>query len=839
MKDLENLQTHLREALEECASLKEENKRLKKLLGLPSEEPTTEIESIISEPLTPYATASRSADNDSSVETQVTLFRSLFRGREDVYPVRWEGKYGRSGYSPACANEWKRPLCGKPKTKCADCENRNLIPVTDEIIRNHLIGKHTIGVYPLLLDETCWFLAIDFDKKTWQEDVVAFLEVCREMGVSAGLERSRSGQGGHVWIFFDRPIEASMARKFGCAILTRAMELRHQIGLDSYDRFFPSQDTLPKGGYGNLIALPLQFAPKKNGNSVFVNEGFEAFPDQWLLLSRIKRIQWEKVEAIVREASRNGTIIDVRISLTDGEVSEDPWTLPPSKKRIEKPIQGPLPQTVQLVRSNVVYIEKKGLPPALLNRLIRLAAFQSPDFYRAQAMRLSTFGKPRVISCADDFADHIGLPRGCIDDVLALFKAHNIKTKIDNKRLEGASIDATFRGELHPIQQEAGDKMLAYDNGILSAPTAFGKTVLAAWLIAQRKVNTLVLVHRRQLMDQWRERLALFLDKPIEDLGQIGGGKTKVTGHIDVGLIQSLIRKGEVKDIVAEYGQVIVDECHHIPAFTFEQVLKQVKARYVAGLTATPIRKDGHHPIIMMQCGPIRFRENAKRQAEAMPFEHVVLTRVTDFKLPSELSDPKIQDIYSAIVIDKHRNELILNDLLKALEIGRSPLLLTERTEHLEWFAEHLESFAQNIIVLRGGMGPKQRKALAEQIKAVPDSKERVIIATGRYIGEGFDDSRLDTLFLAMPISWRGTLQQYVGRLHRLHDNKQVVQVYDYVDIHIPTLMRMYKKRLKGYEAIGYLVQNSQENQGQQVDNSLNRARQTSNIELELNKGYH
>jgi superfamily II DNA or RNA helicase len=300
--------------------------------------------------------------------------------------------------------------------------------------------------------------------------------------------------------------------------------------------------------------------------------------------------------------------------------------------------------------------------------------------------------------------------------------------------------------------------------------------------------------------------------------------------------MQSLIRKGEVKDLVAEYGQVIVDECHHIPAFTFEQVLKQVKARYVVGLTATPIRKDGHHPVIMMQCGPIRFRENAKTQAKTMPFEHVVLTRFTDFRLPPELTDPKIQDIYSALVFDKHRNELIFNDLLKALEMGRSPLLLTERTEHLEWFAEHLKGFAQNIIILRGGMGARQRKFLADQIKAVPDSKERVIIATGRYIGEGFDDARLDTLFLAMPISWRGTLQQYVGRLHRHHDNKQVVQVYDYVDIHIPTLMRMYKKRLKGYEAIGYLVQNSQKNQGEEADDSIHRARQTSYIKLELNE---
>jgi hypothetical protein len=629
----EDLQTQLQKVLAECASLREENKQLKKQLGLSSEEIVLPYKVIISEPPSLYTATSPTVTNNSSIEEQVTLFRSLFRGREDVYPVRWEGKYGSSGYSPACANEWKRPLCGKPRTKCGDCENRNLMAVTDELIRDHLIGKHTIGVYPLLLDETCWFLAIDFDKKTWREDVVAFREVCREMGVPVALERSRSGQGGHVWIFFDRPIQASMVRKFGCTILTRAMELRHQIGLDSYDRFFPSQDTLPKGGFGNLIALPLQFAPKKKGNSVFINEGFEVYPDQWLFLSTIKRVQWDEVETIVQEASRNGTIIDVRMSFTDGEASEDPWTLPPSKKRIEKPIQGPLPRTVQLVQSNLVYVEKKGLPPAMLNRLIRLAAFQNPDFYRAQAMRLSTFSKPRVIGCADDFADHIGLPRGCLDDVQALFKAHNIKAKIDNECLKGTSIDATFRGELHPSQQVASDKMLAYDNGVLSAPTAFGKTVVAAWLIAQRKVNTLVLVHRRQLMDQWRERLALFFDTPIEDLGQIGGGKTKVTGRIDVGLIQSLIRKGEVKDLVAEYGQVIVDECHHIPAFTFEQVLKQVKARYVVGLTATPIRKDGHHPIIMMQCGPIRFRETAKKQVDTMPFKHMVLTRFTDFKL--------------------------------------------------------------------------------------------------------------------------------------------------------------------------------------------------------------
>jgi superfamily II DNA or RNA helicase len=812
MIDPKDVEKQLQEALKQCASLREENERLRKLLGLRPGDLAPTPKPIVSEPSAAYTSANQ-ITNDSLIEAQIALFRSLFRGREDAYPVRWEGRKGNSGYSPACANEWNRPFCRKPQVKCSDCENRDLKPVTDEVIRGHLLGKNTVGVYPLLPDETCWFLAVDFDKKSWHEDVAAFLKTCREMGVPASLERSRSGKGGHVWMFFDRPVSASLARKFGCAILTRSMERRHQIGLDSYDRFFPSQDTMPKGGFGNLIALPLQRGPAEKGNSVFVNEAFEPYPDQWIFLSAIEKIRLEKVETIVQEASRNGTILGVRISLADDGIEEDPWTLPPSKKKREKPIQGPFPETVRIVQGNLIYIEKTGLPPAMLNRLIRLAAFQNPDFYKAQAMRLSTFGKPRIIGCAEDFPSYIGLPRGCLDDALGLIKTHNIKPELADERFGGTPINVTFKGELRSLQQEAAQQLSTHGYGILSAPTAFGKTVIAAWLIANRKVNTLVLVHRRQLMDQWRERLALFLGMSLEDIGQVSGGKKKVTGAIDIGLIQSLNRKGEVKDMVAEYGQIIIDECHHIPAFTFEQVLKQVKAKYIVGLTATPIRKDGRHPIILMQCGPIRFRESAKKQAAARPFEHVVITRHTNFRMASESADVKIQDIYAALVLDRNRNELIFNDLLKALEMGRSPLLLTERVEHLEQFAEQLKGVAQNIIVLRGGMGSKQRKAMADQIKAVPDSKERVILSTGRYIGEGFDDARLDTLFLAMPISWRGTLQQYVGRLHRLHDNKRV---YDYVDIHVPTLMRMYKKRVKGYEAIGYSMQSGHENPRQQ-----------------------
>jgi len=529
-------------------------------------------------------------------------------------------------------------------------------------------------------------------------------------------------------------------------------------------------------------------------------------------------------EELVADAQRAGTLIGVRISLAEDEAEHDPWTLPPSKKRREeRPIIGPLPERVQVVCANRVYVEKQGLPSAMLIRLLRLAAFQNPEFYKAQALRLSTYAKPRVIACGDELAHHIALPRGCLADAVALFKAHHINPDIRDERFVGMPIAVEFYGQLRTPQEEAVVQLSSHDEGIISAPTAFGKTAIAAWLIAARKVNTLVLVHRQQLLDQWRERLAMFLGLPQQSIGQISGGKTERTGCVDVAVIQSLYRHDEVKDFVAEYGQVIVDECHHIAAFSFEQVMKQVKAKYVLGLTATPTRKDGHHPIIYMQCGPLRFQQSAKAMTEATPFEHRVIPRHTAFHMGSRMpSDPPaadepgeltIHDVYAALVHDAARNQLILADLVRALEAGRSPLLLTNRTEHLQLFASQLSQVAEiatvatHVFVMKGGMGKKQRQAMAEALAAVPEDEPRAILATGSYIGEGFDDERLDTLFLAMPISWKGTLQQYVGRLHRLHDNKRVVQVYDYVDSSVPMLARMYERRLRGYSAIGYAIE--------------------------------
>jgi superfamily II DNA or RNA helicase len=801
MPDARDLQTQLQESLAERERLLDEIRLLRGALdrhGVPFPEPSND-------PVIVHETGVPASS--PSPEEKITLFRALFRGREDVYAERWEARDGQSGYMPASEKNWKALLASKPENrKKVHKKTRKLLPLTDQVLRLHLTGKKTIGIYPLLTDDTCWLLAADFDKKTWQDDAMAFLASCRRIGVPAYLERSRSGNGGHVWILFERAIPAILARKMGCAILTQTMERRHQLGLDSYDRLFPNQDTQPKGGFGNLIALPLQKAPRDNGNSVFIDDTFRAYPDQWRFLASMCRVSPDQVVKIVSDAARTGQIVGVRMSIADEESDDEPWMLPPSRKHADKPIQGPFPEQLTIVRGNLIYIPKSGLPEPMLNRIIRLAAFQNPEFYKAQAMRLPIWDKPRVISCSEDLPQYVALPRGCLDEVCQLLEGYGISVTTRDERFAGTPIEVIFHGHLHEEQLAAVARALQRDEGVLCAPTAFGKTVVASKLIAERKVNTLVLVHRQQLLDQWRERLALFLNVPPKSIGQIGGGKISRTGVIDVALIQSLQRKGVVKDFVAEYGHVIVDECHHLSAFTFEQVMKQAKARYVVGLTATPTRKDGHHPIIFMECGPMRFNLSARQVAGRSPFRHLLLPRPTDFRIAEGATDVTIQDLYSALVVDVTRNQQIIEDVLNAVRLGLTPLVLTNRTEHLECLARGLSAI-ENVMVLKGGMGKKQRRAIAEKLSSIPEEVSRVILATGSYIGEGFDDPRLDALFLTMPISWRGTLQQYVGRLHRVHYGKRVVKVYDYVDTQVPMLARMYDKRLKGYSAIGYAVE--------------------------------
>ena len=757
-------------------------------------------------------------NNQSPQEEKIRLFRSLFKGREDVFPRRFENlKTGKSGYVPVCRNEWAAGICLKPKNACQDCNFRAFVPVSDEIIRNHLkgndpndrIGRNfTAGVYPLLIDETCWFIAFDFDKSTWVEDTKAFLETCASYQVPVALERSRSGNGGHVWIFFESPILAALARKLGTLLLTNTMDQRPEMGIDSYDRLFPSQDTLPRAGFGNLIALPLQKKPRERNNSVFVDQKLIPYSDQWIFLSSIQKMTQKDIERIVKNAQDKGEITGVRSVFFD-ENENEPWKLTPSRKYKEIPITGSLPDHINLVISNQIYIEKEGLPAPLRNRIIRLAAFQNPAFYKAQAMHLSTFGKPRIISCCEEYPKHLALPRGCLEEFSQLLGKLKIKYTLHDERVIGNPISLTFQGTLHSEQQLAADQLIKQDIGVLSASTAFGKTVIGAWLIAQRKVNTLVIVHRRQLMDQWVESLQSFLGLGKKEVGQIGGGKHKITGLVDVAMIQSLVDKGTVNDIVGKYGQIIIDECHHISAASFEQVIRQAKAKFIAGLSATVTRQDGHHPIIFMQCGPVRYRVDDRQQAALRVFTHKVIVRRTGFSLSAQSDEklqPGIQEIYAMLAKDSSRNQMIVDDVVEAIHAGRSPVLLTERREHLTFFVDALTGKVRNIIVLSGGMGRNQRALLMEQLKNIPKDEERLIIATGRYLGEGFDDARLDTLFLALPIAWRGTVAQYAGRLHRNYDRKSEVIIYDYVDDQVPVLSGMFGKRKKGYKAIGYGV---------------------------------
>lgn len=771
------------------------------------------------QPATPAAHAA-TVTTASPASAKIALFRRLFAGRTDVFPLRWDNRRtGRGGYALACANEWAKGLCGKPQVRCGDCLNQAFLPVRDEVIDKHLRGgaearggvsDFVAGVYPLLTDETCWFLAADFDKASWAEDAVAMIETCRARGIAAALERSRSGNGGHVWIFFAQPVAARVARQLGAMLVTETMDRRPEIGFSSYDRFFPSQDRMPAGGFGNLIALPLQGRARREGNSVFVDDELRPHDDQWAFLSSLPRLPAEAAMHMVADAEQQGRILGVRMPVEDEHATE-PWRMTPSRRPSLPLMSTPLPAAITIVVADQVYIDRTELPPAMTAQLIRLAAFQNPEFYRAQAMRLPTFGKPRIISCAELHVRHVGLPRGCLDDAVALLHAYGIEVQIDDQRQSGTPLatDVRFQGVLDPAQVQAVDALARHEHGVLAATTAFGKTVVAASLIAHRACNTLVLVHRRELLNQWVERLKTFLSIDSKDIGMIGGGRRKPTGIIDVALIQSLVRRGEVADLVAEYGHLIVDECHHLSASSFELVARRARARHVLGLSATVARKDGHHPIIFMQCGPVRHRVDARTQAARRGIEHRVRQRRTMFRLPLGLAaaePPSMPAVYAALARDEARNDLIFDDVLAALEAKRSPVVLTDRKDHLEHLQARFARFVRNLVVLRGGMSAAERRA-AEAALRVRGDEERLILATGRYIGEGFDDPRLDTLFLTMPISWKGTLAQYVGRLHRQHAGKTDVLVYDYVDEMVPLLARMAAKREAGYRALGYTIE--------------------------------
>ncbi len=736
---------------------------------------------------------------------KVNLFRSLFRGRQEVFARLWiNPSKGTRGYAPACANEWVRGVCEKPRVKCGECPNQAFESVDDRVIHDHLRGRHVVGVYPLLQDETCWFLAVDFDKTGWKEDVAAFTQTCTAFGLPVAVERSRSGNGAHAWFFFAAPVAATLARRMGCYLLTETMARRHELSMSSYDRLFPNQDTLPRGGFGNLIALPLQYEAREAGNTVFIDECWQAHSDQWAFLAGHPRLDAARVRELAREASDNGKVVGLSRGEPVADENAAPWLRSPSRNVATTRITEPLPVRVLAVISQQIFVEKEGLPSSLLNQVKRLAAFQNPEFYKKQAMRLSTALTPRVISCAEDLPDHIGLPRGCLDDLRELLRDNSVTLVLEDRRHAGEPYDVSFRGELSKAQERAVRAMLAHDGGVFVAPPASGKTVVGIKLIAARGRNTLVLVHRAQLLDQWRARLSMFLDLDPKEIGQIGAGKRKVTGKIDVAMIQSLARRDGADDLVANYGHVIVDECHHVPAVSFERVMREVRARFVTGLTATPQRRDGHEPILELQLGPVRTSIDPRSDTARHAFDHRVVVRETSFRLNEVEGDERIQDVYRKLAVVEVRNDLIIDDVIRTLDEGRTTVLLTDRRDHLERLAARHRELTPHVIVLQGGMGTKARRTAVESLAAIPNAESRVIIATGRFIGEGFDDARLDTLFLAMPVSWKGTLVQYAGRLHRAHQGKSEVRIYDYVDREVPMLARMFEKRLKGYRAMGY-----------------------------------
>ncbi|TXS92194.1 DEAD/DEAH box helicase [Parahaliea maris] len=725
-----------------------------------------------------------------STGDKIALFRSLFRGRDDVHALRWENTQGRRGYALACENEWRQGICYKPKVKCGDCRHQAFLPLDDRAVYAHLSGKKTVGVYPLLRDDQTWILAVDFDKSDWQQTVRAFCRVCEEHGVPCSVERSRSGEGAHVWLFFTQPVPAVRARRLGFAILDRAMDQHAGLSFESYDRLFPNQDTLPEAGFGNLIALPLQQGPRQLGNSVFVDVHFEPFVDQWAYLAGVRKIEPEQIEQCLSRLQDPGI----------SDYDTKPWEqgLPVSKVAITG-----CPNAIEVTLANRLYLPVETLPQGLLARLKRLASFSNPVFFKTQALRFSTQGIPRFISLAQIEQGFLSVPRGCMDEVLALLAEHRISVTIDDKRMSGRRLRGLqFKGRLRPEQTKAVSALAKHETGLLHAPTAFGKTVTAIGLIHKRKVNTLILVHSRQLLDQWKERLEVFLEGC--DIGVIGGGKRKPSGAIDIATYQSMLdrKTNAVDPRLFDYGQIIVDECHHIAAPRYEALISEARAKYLAGITATPHRQDGHQSLIFMLAGPIRY---AVKDDQRHTFEQRVIVRRVHRAPPQELSIPEsrphIADIYRWLTLDDERNQLIIGDVVAAVSEGRNPLLLTERREHASLLADRLRELGVSCQVLRGAMGVKERNAAMAALDTT-----QVLIATGKYIGEGFDLPRLDTLFLCLPISWKGSLAQYAGRIHRQFVDKDTVRIYDYLDTTIPTLERMFGRREKAYAALGYSI---------------------------------
>ena len=755
-------------------------------------------------------------NRDAEIQRRLNIFRGLFRGRDDVFAQRFVSKAGKAGYQPVCKNRWS-PECIEHKRKCEGCPFREFVPLDETAFRRHLDkdAKETdvIGIYPILEDNTVYFLCADFDDKNcehgYQEDVLSYVHICKEWGIPAYIERSRSGKGAHVWIFFEEPVLAADARRFGFAVIGAAMESNVRLDMKSYDRFLPNQDFLPKGGFGNLIALPLQGLARKSRNSVFVDESFEAFNDQWSLLSSARKLSASELKSILATHA-------YQIELSSSSETK-PWETPKPDRISFEDFHSP----VKRVRANGLYVPIKSVSGKVLRHLKGLASFRNPKYYELLNARKPLYHTPYLVTCYEMTEDYLKLPRGCEDAVIELLQSNFSAWEEDDQTNAGRTIDVSFSGELRPEQEAAIQRLLAYKNGVLAATTAFGKTVAAIGMIAQKRTNTLILVHSKALLEQWKEEIEKFLiinesestteemkgkgrRKAFSPVGLLDSSRNTLHGIIDIAVFNSALSEDGVKPFVRNYGMVIADECHHSGAIGYERVLKYVNARYVYGLSATPTRQDGMTPIVFMQCGPIRYKSDAKAQMSRQSFSRVLIPRFTPFRA---IEDKGALQYLGDLANDRARNDLIVQDVVAELTEGRTPIILTKRKDHISILANMLAPYCRNVVQLIGTASAKEKQLAMDRLKSIPEKEPLIVIATGKYVGEGFNYPRLDTLFIALPVAYPNIVQQYTGRLHRDYEGKTEVRVYDYIDIHIPVIANMYGKRLKCYAPIGYARQ--------------------------------
>lgn len=741
---------------------------------------------------------------------KVGLFLDLFGTRRSVFPQRWENlRSGKSGYSPVCDNEWRPGICRKPQVKCAECLHQRFPPLDRRAVESHLRGERALGVYAIGVDDSCRFLAADFDGDGWREDVLAYQEAAERMGITVAIERSRSGNGAHAWLFFSEPVPALIARKLGLILVAKASALRPTMGLAAYDRFFPNQDTLPIGGFGNLIALPLAKAPRLHGNALFVDRQFAPLPDQWEYLAGLRRLSREMLErTLARIAPKTAMVPPSPVTSDDRSADEfaltsDSLVLDLSRPRIR---HGMIVGEVALRLDAQVHLPR-DLPPPVLAALRRLATFPDPVFHEKLRLRFATFDTPRFLFAGEWRPDRLVLPRGVLDECIAVLESAGAAVSIQDARDSGTRVQWAFRGELRKAQQAAVVRMSTEDYGVLCAPPGAGKTVMGCGLIARSRTSALVLVHRSVLVDQWREAAMRFLGLTRKEIGIWRGPTRRLTRRLDIVMLPSLARAANPVAVMAGYGIVIVDECHHVPAASFEAVLKSCASRRVYGLTATPKRKDRLERLLFAQCGPIR-HTLVEAPTDA---NRVAKIRHTAIRFPSgAASGMPIHELWEALLSDADRMAVIVEDIVSCLKLKRSPLVLADRKTYLDTLAHALSERMPGAVALRmdGQTGKRARAELLRQMKQnYDDATPFVLFATASLIGEGFDLPQLDTLVLSMPLSFKGRLVQYAGRLHREHERKGPILIFDYLDTNHPITQAMFRRRLAGYRDLGYRVE--------------------------------